>query len=720
MKKNKLKFCSAATMFAGLCCFVFTVQAAEKPEKELKVADLQKTEQYTYGLEPVVVTARKRPEKLQEVPISITTITKNEIINTGLKGMDKVMMMTPGLFGMQSPQSTSSAFNIRGVGTLGGGSGWEDGTISAYVDGVPIPIGQLDNYMLDIMQIEVLRGPQGTLFGKTALGGVINITTIPPSSVFEASLGGTLGTLGRHGANAMVTGPIIDDKLNARLFVNMESRDGVIENIATGDNLGDIDRLYGRVSLEAFWTDSFNSRLNISYDKLDNNDNIFVMMDGFNQVDTNESLFEKRDTFSIGLINKVALTDAVMLNLVTGLNIIDFHSRTLQPGVAGALLDIQDTEYHFNQEIRLDSEIGKLEWTTGLFGSYFKRDIYFVPDGKQFINEGKQTATSMAVFGEGTYALTNTFKLTAGLRLNQDKRSVDETVTHQGFSPFVMPFTNRMDEDKTYEDWNGRVVLTYIPSENHTLFASISRGYKPGGYQMYHNTAMVGLDRRTPDFSESTSVSSELGYKGLFLDQRIGFDASVFYITTEGENILGFSPTTMQSIFYNVDSKSYGFELSSKARITKGLTLGGNLAIIRAVLTEDKLLFPAFPMFGMPDETWVYKDAQLPNVPRYSYHLFMEYSQAMSVFGNEMSGFMRADYGWQSKIWFDATHVAQNDPYGVFNLRAGMENNDFRIIVYGDNLTDEEYFTYGMGAGAMEVGFPARGREVGVKLTMFF
>ena len=140
-------------------------------------------------VEEIVVTARKRPENLQEVPVAITTITANDIIDTGLEGMDKIMMMTPGLNGMQSPQAVSSAFNIRGVGTLGGASGFEDGSISAYMDGVPIPIGQLDSHMLDIEQVEVLRGPQGTLYGKTAQGGAINITSAPPEDTFNARLG---------------------------------------------------------------------------------------------------------------------------------------------------------------------------------------------------------------------------------------------------------------------------------------------------------------------------------------------------------------------------------------------------------------------------------------------------------------------------------------------------------------------------------------------------
>ena len=675
-------------------------------------------------VEEIVVTARKRPENLQEVPVAITTITANDIIDTGLEGMDRIMMMTPGLNGMQSPQAVSSAFNIRGVGTLGGASGFEDGSISAYMDGVPIPIGQLDSHMLDIEQVEVLRGPQGTLYGKTAQGGAINITSAPPEDTFNARLGGTLGTLGKRGIEAMITGPMVRDRINGRLFLDAQTREGDIINTATGEPLGDVSRFYGRGSVDAAWSDRFSTRLNISYDDLENEDNVFVGINDVNRVNTTASLFEQRETASLGLVNNIRLTDDLDLHLVTGTNRIDVHTRTLQPGL-GNIPEVIDTETHLNQEIRFNGRSEKMDWTAGLFGSYFKRDISHTLNGRDnfgqplvFDDKGDQTATTLAVFGESTYALTQTLKATGGLRLNRDKRAVDETVINQGLFPFYQPFTHRIDEKKTFENWSGRAMLAYIPSTSHTFYGSVSRGYKPGGYQFYHNAAMVAGPMPTPDFDESTSVSYEVGYKGLFFDRRISFDAAAFFTTTEGEHILGFDPTNAQSIFFNVDSESYGLEMSTRARITRSFTLGGSLALTRAVITQDQVLFPEIP--GLLPETVIREGDELPNVPDYALHLFGLYRRPLSVLDRDVSGFVRADYSWKSKLWFDATQSVANDAHGVLNLRMGLEDETFSLIAYVDNLTDESYFLSGIGLGDLAVVRPSREREIGVKLTLFF
>lgn len=706
-------------ILAGIPGKAVCAESQTPPEQEAAAS----ADNTTLQMDTVIVNARKRPESSQEVPIAVTTITENEIIDTGLEGMDKIMMMTPGLNGMQSPQSTSSAFNIRGIGTLGGASGFEDGSISAYMDGVPIPIGQLDSYMLDISQIEVLRGPQGTLYGKTAQGGAINIITAAPEDTFNAQVGATVGTLGKQGVEAMVTGPLVKDFINARLFFDTQTRDGDITNTVTDEPLGDVTRTYFRGSFDAKWSARVTSKLNISYDDLDNEDNVFADMEDIDEVNTTEDVYEDRQTLSVGLINKIRLTNNTDLHLVTGANRIDVHTRTLQ--ITGHVPEVEDTETHFNQEIRFNCTSGAFEWTAGLFGSYFKRDIHHSLDSTDtmgqpyvFDDKGEQTATTTAIFGEGTYALTKTVKITGGLRLNRDERTVDETVVNQGMYPYYQAFTHRMKEEKTYDNWSGRTMVAYTPTDDHTVFGSISRGYKPGGYQMYHNTAMTTGALDTPDFDESTSLSYEIGYKGLFLDRRISFDTAVFYTTTEGEHILGINPTTYQSIFYNVDSESYGLEMSAKARAAKHLTLGGSLALTRAYVTEDLVLYPE--VAGVMDETVIQDGDELPNVPDSALYLFTMFRKPLSVFGKECSGFVRADYAWKSKIWFDATHGVENDAYGVVNMRIGLENEKVSLLAYADNLMDEDYLVYGLGASGIGMVRPSRDREVGVKFKMFF
>lgn len=698
--------------FGGVAFNVPIAGAADESDAEVGTNPQEEQAESSFVLDSVVVTARRRAELQNEVPVSITTITQQEIASTGLEDMSTVIMMTPGLNGLMSPQSTSSSFNIRGIGTLGTASGWEDGSISAYIDGVPIPISQLDNSLLDIEQIEVLRGPQGTLFGKTAQGGAINITTKAPESTFGARIGSTVGTLGRHGVDAMATGPLIKDKLNARLFVDAQAWDGNVKNKATGDPLGDVQRYYTRGSLEGFWTDSFTTRLNLSYEKWDNEDNITVPMSDYDRTNVSISPHEKRDTFSAGLINKLDFTDNFRLNLVTGFSRIEFDTLTETTTALTPL--VKDTEYHVNQEIRFEGEVSALEWTAGLYGSYYKREIDHSGISRNalmqfsYADNGEQTANTLAAFAEGTYSLTEKWKFTLGGRLNRDERKVDETV-HFDWSPFIS-FDHTMNESKTHTDWNGRAIISFLPTDNHTIFASVSRGYKPGGYQTYHNVPMYGTAENTPGFDESTSWAYELGYKGLFLDRRLGLDVSAFFNDTEGECILGYAADN-SSIFYNLDTYSYGLEIASRLRATEALSLGANIAITRAELREDKVLIANL------GQDAVSKGDTLPTVPRFSSYIFSEYRQNIT---KDIAGFVRADFNWRSTTYLDITHYAKNGGYGLLNMRLGLESDKYSVILYGDNLTDKEYITYALGNFQGVAVYPARGREIGVKLAAYF
>jgi len=669
-----------------------------------KEPSVEKTDKSALSLEPVVVTARKRSEDAQEIPVSITTITTNDIIDTGLEGMDKVMMLTPGLFGMQSAQSTSSSFNIRGIGALMPPGGFEDGFLSAYVDGVPIPIGQLDNYILDVDQIEVLRGPQGTLYGKSSQAGAINITTVAPSDTLQARVGTTLGNMGKRGLNAMVTGPIVEGKVNGRLFLDTQTKESVIQNDATGDPLGNVERLFGRASLDANWSDGFSSRLNLGYDRLRNEDNIMVSKDGYDKTNTNRKPREKRETLSVGFINAVDLSKDITLNLITGYDHITFDTITLQ--TTGALPVVDDTENHFNQEIRLDGTHGPWEWTTGIFGSYFKRDLHQTVDVLGVEDKGDQTTTTLAAFGEATYALTETLKATAGVRINKDRKTVDETVVRTGF----LNYTHTLEDSKTFTAWNGRFALAYTPTDEHTFFGTVGRGYKAGGYQMYHQTAMTIGPIDTPGFDEAVSHTFELGYKGLFFDKRMSFDTSAFYTMTEGEHILYFTPG-FQSLFENLDTRSYGLELATRGRVTETFTLGGNLSLIRAELAEGGTL----GISGTVNE-----GDQLPNVPAYSGLLFGEYRDAIPMPGFDISGFARLDYVFEDQRWFEATHDTRGRHRNLFNLRLGLENDTFSLAAYADNLTDQKYCTYALTAGGQTLIRPARGRELGLTLSVNF
>ncbi|MBK1666179.1 TonB-dependent receptor [Rhodospirillum rubrum] len=651
-------------------------------------------------LAPVEVTARKRVENAQEVPISITTITAGDIQDTGLENMEDVVRLTPGFNAMHGAQSWGSTFNVRGVGSLNPG-GHEDGSISAYVDGIPVPMGQLDTYYLDIDQVEVLRGPQGTLYGKTSQAGAINITTVAPSDTFEGRLGVGIGTGGTRGIDGVVSGPILKDRLNGRLVFDLKSEDGLMYAQDLGRDLGDVDRAMVRGTFDATWNDRASTRLSLGYDVLDNNDQALAERKDYDKFMGVFEPYEDRTHASLGMTNTFDLTDNVTLNLVTGAHLVDLEYASVPNAMITGIN--KDGETHFSQEVRLDGTANRLDWTAGGFLSQYHRDIDMKTTGLlSFVDSGEQEISSQAIFGEATYAVLDDVKVTTGLRLNRDNKSIDETVVNNTYG-----FTHTMDEDKAFYGWNGRVALAYTPTKTDTFFASISRGYKAGGFQTNHSTAMSGLQENTPSFDSTTSISYEVGYKGFFLDERLNIEGSAYYISTSGEQVLGYDTTTYKGIYHNVDAESMGLELSSRARLTEELTLGGSLAYTHAYITQDADLgVSGFASAG----------SEIPNVPKVAYTVFAEYRDDLPESLIDASWFVRVDFRGQTGRWFDITHDYRGDSFATTDLRLGLDTDGWSVNGYVTNVTDEKYYAYGM----LNRVRPAEEREFGLKVNLFF
>ena len=597
----------------------------------------------------------------------------------------------------------ASAFNIRGVGSLVPG-GYEDGSVSAYVDGVPVPMGQLDSYYLDVEQVEVLRGPQGTLYGKTAQAGAINITTIGPSDVFEGSVGGTVGTDNLYGATAMVTGPLVENRLNGRLFFDVQTEDGVIFVENLDRELGSISRLVARGTLEAFWTDRVSTRLAVTYDKLDNDDNALADRDLYDGFILTDVPFENRTHISLGTTTRFDINERTALSFITGINYVPFELAFVQNPFQTARSE--DTEFQVNQEIRADGtaeELGGLAWTTGLFFSYFHRDIDSV-GGPLLVAEedGEQSSWTQAVFGEGTYPVLDDLDVTLGLRLTRAVKSVDDTVVNRTFG-----FTNRMDEEETFFGWNGRAAVTYRPTPTDTFFASVSRGFKPGGFQTNHSAATAGLQEPTPGFDSTTSLAYEIGYRGSFFDNRASLEGAVYYIDTSGEQVLGFDPLTFRGEYFNLDSRSLGFELAGRAQVTENLFAGAAVAVTDAELTETADLGSSIVVDG----------STLPNVPLFSYNLFAVYEfDFPEDISDDMTGFVRADIVGQTGRFFDIENQFEGDAFATLDVRAGIETDRLRVSAFATNLTNDKYYSFGL----FDRVTPATERRFGLTGTVFF
>ncbi|SDH40295.1 TonB-dependent receptor [Roseospirillum parvum] len=659
----------------------------------------------TLLLAPVTVTARKRAEVESDIPVAMTTLGSDEITAAGIETIEDVARHAPGLNFSQGSQSRYSTINLRGVGSLVPG-GYEDGSLSAYVDGVPVPMSMLDTTYRDLERIEVLRGPQGTLYGKNAQAGAINIITRAPSDQTEAELGFDLGTDGRRRASGLVGGALVPGLLAGRLSVDGSTENGLIENRALNRDNGDLERVNARLGLAGTWSDSFRSRLTVSREQINNNDNQPVPRN-FHDV-TYEPWVGTDDQliWSFGLTNTVALSEAIELNLVTGFYDMDGEEHYVQSATSHSRTDY--AERQITQEVRLNGTHGGFDWVLGTYLGHFSHDQTLAGLGAiRAVDTGEHERTTGAVFGEVSQDLTDSLELTAGLRLSRDRVETDEIVVNQTFG-----FTHGYAMSETFSGWHGRLALAYRPSQTDTLFASIARAYKPGGFQTAHVNAISGIAQVTEGYGSARTVAYEAGYKGQFLDRRLSADITAFFSETEDEQVVGYDPLTFVSQYANIDASAYGLELAARFQATANLSLGGGLSLSRAFATEDA------------DLGWgglVSDGAQLPNTPTVSYNLHIDWRDDLdwAALRQTLPGlawFARADYGFTGARWGEATHDNRLDSFGVLDLSLGLESDAMRLEGYAENALDERYTEYSAFGRAR----PGASLRVGLRGSVYF
>lgn len=654
----------------------------------------------TIALESLTVTARKVAETESEIPVAMTTIGAADILDARVERMEDIARLSPGFNFSKGTQSRYSIFNIRGVGSLVPG-GFEDGSVSAYVDGVPVPLSLMDGVYGDVERIEVLRGPQGTLYGKNAQAGAINITMRPPSEQLEGEIGADIGTHGRREISALVSGPVVKDRLAFRLALKGATEDGLVYNDALGRKAGDLDRISGRGTVDARWSDRFDTKLSIAREIVNNNDNQMVPATMYDRTNEPFGAYNDQRIWSGGMTNTVRLMDGLDLKLITGATSIDGEEHFVQSIASHTLTDY--TEDQFSQEVRLDGVNGGRTWSVGLFYNRFAQNQTMEALGMMsLVDTGRHRNDTKAVFGEVTQPLTDKLKLTTGLRLHRTHVTTDETVVHRTFG-----FTHGYEEKQTFSGWNGRVALTYLPSDTDTFFASIARSYKPGGFQTAHSTAIGGVPAPTAGYESATTVTYEAGYKGQFFDRRLSFDATAYLSKTKNEQVVGYDPMTFSSRYSNIDADSYGLELASRLKVTREMTVGGALSLTRAFAAEDG------------DLGWsgtVREGAGLPMTPAVSYNLFADWRDDLDIGPLGMVWFARVDYAFTGARWGELTHATRLDSYGVLDLSLGVEADRFRVVGYVDNALDDKYVDF----AAFGRSRPGVARRFGVRSSVYF
>ncbi len=728
----------------------------------------------TATAERVIVTASKREENIQEVPSSVSVINDVEMDNLHATQLTDYAPYIPGLQvnSLGTPGQVSIA--LRGLAPISSGS-----TVSTYIDEIPVGSSgiyqratnfQLDLLPYDIRRVEILRGPQGTLYGANSLGGLIKYVTLDPSlSTREFRFGGGISGVESSDdlgwdVHAGATFPLIHDQLGARLSYARNELPGFIDNVVNGSkDINSSTQQSALVSLLWQPNDIVSVRLMALGQRIqaDNNNGVFldlntekpVFGDLKNQVFIDEP-FKKTIGLIAGTID-VNLGWATITS-ATGYSNTKTKQRvdaTTTYGQAPALLGLPVTALagfdltlnldKFTQELRLTSKPGEaFLWQLGGFFSYERaanaQSVFLEQlDGTPFtganailntlaVLEIPSTYTEYAGFANATYNFTDRLSLGAGVRGSWNEQDFSENVT-QGI---LLPIANTPGgSDETVIDF--MVSPKFKIDDTKILYVRIASGYQPGG----PNVALPGVP---PQVNSTTVVSYEGGLKSEFFDRRLLFDIAGYHID-QSDIQVGAIVNTVSAIVNAGAATSDGMEFTLGFQPIKSLSFAVNGAYTHATLSDD-----APSLNGLAGD-------RLPFIPEFSgsftadyyFPLWGAHYETAPVAGKDakeiVPGQTTRSGGWNGHLGLGVRYVGETksqvesspdafkqDSYAALDLTADVTNGPCTIRIFARNVTDERVYqtvtpiTDISGTNVHLIGVPIQPRTVGIEFDFRF
>ncbi len=703
-------------------------------------------------VEEIVVRARKREELLAETPVAVTALPESELRETGAMRLDDIQDLVPNLQFSGGRDGQEGGIKIRGIGTASGELVYDPG-VGIYVDGVFLPrmIGQLVD-VLDVEQVEVLRGPQGTLFGKNTVGGAINVTTAKPSPELEAFTFVRAGSFDLVNARAMLNAPIVEDRLFGRVAVSTIQDSGYAENVYRDEGWSNRDSNVVLASLRALVTDGLTNDLSGTWGRSRDHGRggqcrvveptgLGGLMPGFFDAcgETEPYRFSANvaglvDVESYGLWNIAAWEvpalpglDSLEVRSLTSWREQNIRSRadldlTFSPALQLSLIGGGPAEgapwfqRQTSQELQANGEAldGALSFVTGAFGFWEEGTATTTLSAfPGVLNITSETETlidnwSWALFGQATWDVTDWAGLTAGLRYTQDKKGSTLTVTNVATVPPV-PGTPQSGS-KIFTAWTPMASLTMPVPESWLAetplsyamgYLSWAQGFRGGGFN-----ALISIDDQDElePFQPETLNSYELGIKSLAFDQQLAVNLALFIgkyddiqVTTlrVTEDAQG-NPTQVEQLTLNAaKATTRGVELEVLAMPMDGWVVQGSTGVLDSIYDQ---------FLGISDLTGqsIDRDGQSFNgVPRFQAHLGVQYSFAFSPPGPAwMRGWWtpRLDWSYQSAIHYAGPEVlgAVQPGYNLLQARLSYDflDDHAQVALWGQNLTDQTAFNY--------------------------
>lgn len=690
------------------------------------------------GIDEIVVTAQRREASLQDTDIAISAFTTSALRDLGVTSYGDMGDFVPNMLTHETVGTAGAAVNIRGMKNAETLITFEP-KVAVYLDGVLLGKNTGSAFdILDLERVEVLRGPQGTLYGRNTVGGAINLITQKPADEFGGNLAVTLGSYDQQDIKGSINVPLVGPSgvlangggstLNLRATWATLKRDGYWRNHGpSGDRrLGDKDRDAAYVQLQwqpndrvsvlyafdmteadekgtprpaTFVRDSFIP--NIPYlEEIAKNiatDNDFSTNFDFPQI-------QKLDAKGHSLTAEFELSDRLSLVSISAYRELENIAWGDSDGTPLAIRgSTQGSEHEmYTQELRLVGNAfeDRFKYVLGAFYMHEKGDIYngnILLSGND-VNMADFENDIGALFVEGTYSLTERLDLTLGARYTEEQRQMAKQsyslpAGGQYFPTSAdIPLIDVESDQKTWSDVSGTASLSYRWTEDLMTYAKVAKGFASGGF----NARAANETAFHRPFDEETLTSYEIGVKSTWFDNRLLINAAVFHNDYKDLQVNQFDPVSAVNNFSNAgDATINGAELEVQAQLTDNLQIGGSYGY----------LDPKYESFIAADGTDL-SQSYWAHSPKHNAHLFARYVIAEAFAGGDFSA--RIDWMYQDNIrMLTLNPIPYGEPnsqeaYDHVNARVtldrmqGLGNGDLSVSLWVKNLTNESWRTTGV------------------------
>ena len=723
--KTSLALCVNAAIFA---CGAGVSTAALAQE------NANKTD--VVGVEVIEVTARKRTENIKDVPISVSALTPKKLEVLGSSGMDVRALSgkVPSLLIESSFGRTFPRFYIRGLGNTDFDL-LASQPVSLIYDDVVLENALTKGMpMFDIERVEVLRGPQGTLFGRNTPAGIVKVQSKKPTQDFDANISGSYGSFGSTDFRVAVGGGLTDT-LSARIALLQQDRDDWIDNKAPGfeqnDQLGGYGETAGRLQLLWEPNDEFSALFNYHFRDAEADARVFRaniikpgtnnLVDDFDRetvfhdaaVRNNQTVdmkgaslkidydmgdhtltsvtgYESAEMFSVGDID--GGYGAVFLPTGGGPGTIAFPSET------GARMP---DHKQLTQEVRIASnDLGKLDYQFGFF--LFDEDLTInnlsfntlaggVQDG---IAIQKMETSAWAIFASLDYEVSDKLSINGGLRYSDDKRDWDGELVQSPFGAPSFSESNNVEDSQV----SGDLSATYVLNDETNVYARLARGYRAPSIQ--GRSLLFSANSTTADSETVDSV--ETGFKSVFLENTARIDGSVYYYVVKDQQLTAVGGTGNVASLLNADkSVGYGFEIDSEYFVTADLVLTASVSYNHTELQDNTVAVPGCgggctvtdPLNG--EGLAMIDGNSLPQSPEWISNIAARWTKEIG----EGELYFYTDWSYRSEVNFFLYESTEFTGDGLLEggVRVGYEwytdGAEYEVALFGRNITDEEQLT---------------------------